>query len=453
LAINRTKVQALAQKYVLKGLIDKAIKEYLLLYEDDPKDSKTCQKLGDLYAKKGNKDRAAEFYEKTARHFTDKGFYLKSIAVYKQILRLDPARIGLLLVLGDLYHRQGLPSESIAQYRQAAAYYEKQGNVREALETIRKMAALDPSNVMIRVKLAESFIKEGFKEQALEEILKVGDEYRKKGKYDDLIKLYEKFASVDQSNKAVLKELGDAYLRTGDDINALTRMKQALKADPDDIDTLTILSSLYKKLGDFDKAKSSIQHILRLDPTSIEARRELIDYYIEEGDEDKAISEFEMVMDLHLKNESFPDALELMEFAKKKFPDNARILGKICEIYWITKDEEKLISSYKELARFYENNGNQEKSHEVYRRVLELRPDDEDARTVEDFSAVGHVPEEEVSPREDGPLSGNEITKTLTEIDVQIKYGMEGKAEEGLKNILRRNPENITFLKNITFPK
>ena len=52
MAIDRAKVQILAQKYFIKGQTDKAIKEYLLLYEDNQSDMKVCQKLGDLYIKK-----------------------------------------------------------------------------------------------------------------------------------------------------------------------------------------------------------------------------------------------------------------------------------------------------------------------------------------------------------------------------------------------------------------
>ena len=255
MAINRSKVQAQAQKYLLKGLIDKAIKEYLLLHEDDPRDSKACQKLGDLFAKKGNSVKACEYYGKTAKFYTDKGFYLKSIAVYKQMLRLDPDQIELVLELADLYHRQGLPSESIAQYRIAAAYYEKKGDIRNTLGTIQKMADLDPSNVMIRIKLAESFIKEGLKAEALNEVMKVGSEYKKKGKFADLIKLFEKFAKVDLSNKVLLTELGNAYIKVGNDNKALTCMKLALKVDPGDIEILGTLSSLYQKLGEMEKQR------------------------------------------------------------------------------------------------------------------------------------------------------------------------------------------------------
>lgn len=444
MAINRSKVQALAQKYILKGQIDKAIKEYLLLLEDAPDDIKVCQRLGDLYARKGDKKNAREHYEKVAVCFTDQGLYLKAIAVYKQILRLDPGNPDLCMQLAGLYHRQGLPGEAMAHYRAVAARYEKEGKVQEALEIIRKMADLDPSNVMIRIKLAESFFKEGAKEKASEEIVKIGEELKRRGKIEDIVKLFEKFLAADRSNRVVLRELGGAYLEMGEDKKALENLKEALKTDPDDVNVLGTIVALYKKTGEKEKARSSLQHILRVDPTSIEARRDIAGFYLEEGESQKALSEYEMIIDLYLKDEFFDDALGVIGEMRGSFPDDVRVLGKLCEIYWIMKDEDNLVSSYKELARLYAGKGDQEKSCEIYKRVLDLRPDDEEAiqgESREKKGEAGEAPSE--APVEEGPLGIGEITKLLTEVDVYIKYGMEDKAEESLNTVLTHNPDNI----------
>lgn len=446
MAINKAKVQAQAQKYILKGQLDKAINEYLTILNDDPDDMKICQRLGDLYAKKGDKAGAREYYERIAGDYADKGFYLKAIAVYKQIMRLWPDQIDLKLKLADLYHRQGLPAEAMSQYRLVAGYYEKKGQVAAALEVIRKIADLDSSNIMIRVKLAENFIKEGLKEKALEEILKVGEELKKQGKTYDLVKLFERFLLSVKSNKSILRELGSAYLETGDEEKALERMSEALKADPDDLGTLKSLAYIYRKRGEKDKAKSSFQQILRMDPNDVGVRIDLAESYLEDGSLEKAVSEYEMVIDLYLRDESFDEALKIINDLKEKYPGEERILGKLCEIYWIMKDEENLILSYKELARLYAKKGDRDKSSEIYKRVLDLRPDDEEALQEAGVRAPGKEVETVTSesPVETGkPLSGSEIKKLLTEVEVHIKYGMEDKAEQTMKQILACNPESI----------
>lgn len=449
MAIDRSKIQAQAQKFALKGQIDKAIKEYLLLYEDDPKDIKVCQKLGDLYIKKGSKKEAQKFQEKVAEDYTAKGFYLKAIAVYKQILRVDPSQLSLNLKLADLYNRQGLPNESVSQYRLVASQYEKSGKIREALSVIGQMADIDPSNVMVRVKLAERYVKEGIKDKAIEQILKAGEQYQKETKPDEIIKLFEKFLGVDQSSKAIHKGLAKACIEAGDDDKALVRLQQALQIDSDDMETLFLLTGLYKKKGETEKAKSSLQHILKIDSMSIEARKEIALIYLDEGEEERALSEYEMLVDLYLKDGLFDDALQIIEKLREKMPDNSRVMGKLCEIHWIMKDQDKLVVSYKELARLYAGQGEESKAREVYGRVLELRPADEEARkatTVREEGAGEEAVEGEKKAEaadETGPLSRAEVTKILTEVDVYLKYGMEDKVEEALQVVLKRNPDNI----------
>jgi len=89
-ATNKDKLIAGAQKLVEKGQFEKAIKEYLKVVADDDKDVRIWLKIGDLYAKLSKKPEAAETYAKVAQFYSDQGFYLKAVAVYKQILKIEP---------------------------------------------------------------------------------------------------------------------------------------------------------------------------------------------------------------------------------------------------------------------------------------------------------------------------------------------------------------------------
>ena len=58
-----------ARKFVEKNQIDKAVKEYLRIVQEDPKDVRVWLKIGDLYAKKGAKQDATDTYLKVARFY------------------------------------------------------------------------------------------------------------------------------------------------------------------------------------------------------------------------------------------------------------------------------------------------------------------------------------------------------------------------------------------------
>src|SRR5262249_34358268 len=154
-AIDRNKVLARATKYMQQGKLQKAVDEYQLLIQDDPSDVRTILKVGDLYAKMGNIDGAVDTYKQVAEHYAKDGFFLKAVAVYKQLLKLDPTIVTVYVRLAELYNQLGLNNEAMRQYQIVAKHYETKGMKKEALETFKKMAELDPDNIASRVKLAE----------------------------------------------------------------------------------------------------------------------------------------------------------------------------------------------------------------------------------------------------------------------------------------------------------
>src|SRR6188472_1321947 len=98
MAFNKEKVMDAARKFVDKGQIDKAVKEYLRIVSEDPKDARQD---------------AIETYQKVAKFYHEQGFFQKAVAVYKQILKLDPRLVDVILNLAELYRQLGLMSDAM----------------------------------------------------------------------------------------------------------------------------------------------------------------------------------------------------------------------------------------------------------------------------------------------------------------------------------------------------
>ena len=107
MAIQRDKVIASAEKLVAKGKIEPAIKEYERLLDDNPNDVNTLNRIGDLWVRINRNDEAVKVFGRIADHYSRDGFFLKAIAIYKKINKLDPSKLEIYAKLADLYAQAG----------------------------------------------------------------------------------------------------------------------------------------------------------------------------------------------------------------------------------------------------------------------------------------------------------------------------------------------------------
>jgi len=263
-AFNKEKVMDAARKFVDKGQIDKAVKEYLRIVHEDPKDVRVWLKIGDLYAKKGSKQDAIETYLKVARFYHDQGFFLKAVAVYKQILKLDPRLVDVILKLAELYRQLGLMSDAMQHFESVAAHFHREGNTKEALATVKKLVDLDPENIATRIKLAELYSKEGIVEDAANEFSVACDQLRRQGRQDDFVKVAERLLWHRPENHALNRELAGLYLRRNDPRRALQKLQACFKADPRDVDTLGLLAQAFQALDQKAKTVSVLKELARI---------------------------------------------------------------------------------------------------------------------------------------------------------------------------------------------
>jgi len=141
MAIQRDKIIANAEKLVAKGKIEPAIKEYERLLDDNPNDVNTLNRIGDLWVRINRTDEAVKTFGRIADHYGRDGFFLKAIAIYKKINKLDPSKLDVYGKLADLYAKQGLAMEAKSQYQVLADYYLKHGEPQNALGSFADLLA------------------------------------------------------------------------------------------------------------------------------------------------------------------------------------------------------------------------------------------------------------------------------------------------------------------------
>src|SRR5438552_14261879 len=193
--MDKNKIIEGAAKLVAKGAYDKAIKEYQKVLEADPKDVRILQKMGELYQKKNDNSQAAFYFTKVAESYSNDGFFLKAVALYKQVLKLDASLVDVNLKLAELHQQLQLMSEAMAYYQVVANHYDKSGDTKASLDTLKKMVDLDPDNVASRIKLAELYARENMNEEALGEFRRASEHLKRNNRVDDYLRVTERISA------------------------------------------------------------------------------------------------------------------------------------------------------------------------------------------------------------------------------------------------------------------
>ena len=446
MAFNKEKVMDAARKFVDKGQIDKAVKEYLRIVHEDPKDVRVWLKIGDLYAKKGAKQEATETYLKVARFYHEQGFFLKAVAVYKQILKIDPRLVEVILKLAELYRQLGLMSDAMQHYENVAAHFHREGNTKEALDTVKKLVDLDPENIATRIKLAELYSKEGLVEEAALQFSMACEQLRRQGRQDDFIKVAERLLWHKPDNHPLNRELAGLYLRRNDPRRALQKLQVCFKADSRDVETLGLLALAFQALD--QKAKT------------VSVLKELAKIHVENRAREKAAEVYHKILEI-VPND--PDAAQFLGPQANVHrtpippPPPQRNTPPPPPIPPPPRGQSPLppaVRAASEAAKFSLTTDMAALNLPNPSRMTGAMPlVDEQSLSGVDFALPEYDDADFSADMDPGPdprrnsaageRHAEEISKILAETDVYVKYGLHQKAVDHLRRVFTLDPENV----------
>ena len=253
-----------ARKYQSRGQYDKAIAQYQKLVAADKRDVRSLLKIGDLQVRAGNRPGAIATYEDVANHYAAQGFFLKAIAVYKQILKLDPSRLDAQVRLGEMYEHLQLISDAMSVFEDASNAFMRAGDTEQALAMLGKIVEIDPEHIPVRIKYAEALSRAGRTQDAAIEFEQGALLLKEQGRLEDYVKVAERLLYHRSNDVHVAKELAETYIARRDPKRALAKLQICFKADPRDVSTLSLLAEAFLMLSQTDKAISVYREIARI---------------------------------------------------------------------------------------------------------------------------------------------------------------------------------------------
>jgi tetratricopeptide (TPR) repeat protein len=339
---NKEKLLANAQKFISKGHLRKAIGEYRKLVDAFPKDVRNRQKLAELLSRNNNNDDALKEYEVVAKHYTETGFYLKAIALFKQMQKIEPSRVDIYHRLAELNEKQGLVGNALTEYRNLISFYEKNEMYQEAIEVLEKMSELDPDNLNFTAKIAECYKASGLTEEALERFQAIIEPLSEKGEHLKVVKLYERFLDICPEDGRSRIPLARAFTNTGSADKAIQILKGLLKQSPEDTVVNRCLTDAYVASQDFANARLTLKHLLKLTDDDLDLREYYVRICIDAGESERARDRLEEWKDGFFQAERVSVLQAFYEELKTLRADDSIVTDTLGVIYEAVGETSKL---------------------------------------------------------------------------------------------------------------
>lgn len=355
---------------------------------------------------------------------------IKAVEYYKKAVSVAPNDVKLRLDYAKMLDKLGQEDDAVEEYNYILSKTTDNKDVLYSLERIYKKKLEDsPNDASLTSNL--------------------GAIMQKQGNYDEALRYYSKAEYLDPSNVNTRINVGTLYQQKGDYKTAIIAYDSILILYPDNIEANIYKAQSLAKLGNQKEAQEIFKKVLTKDPSNEFVQNELltmvkenstpaefVDYLKKNNVSNANGVLYDYALDLH-RNNKISDAIEIynevlktdsnnpevfvnlaiaysqnkdltkamqtLETAKAKFPNDSQIEDNIKSInsqmtdqklalaaeFYNNKDYQKAIDEYLTItpatsdimlsvAGAYQNMGDNDKAIEYYKKALDLAPTNSD---------------------------------------------------------------------------
>jgi tetratricopeptide (TPR) repeat protein len=369
-------VENIAELYRVSGRIREAVEEAQNALKANPDDLNARRVLAHIYTQ--------QIGDAQANHI-DEGMARRAVEQYKIITDKDPKDTESLIMLGRLNRVLENSVDAEAAFKKVlaidpdnedaatglASIYSDRGDAKTASETLEKLTRKNPS-ARAYVNLANNY--ENMREFAL------------------AADAYKKAIDLDPSHAELKASLAQDQALAGRFDDALKTYQEIADASPQDAQPYLGMAQIYREQKDFAKARQMLDKAKQLEPDNLEVRYNEVGLLEDEGRTADAITALKAILDstsrrnynpneksyrskmleqlglLYRSNEQYDQAVESFRQIATLDPDLAsRAQAQIIDTYRIAKDYPKAQAESDAATKKYPNDRT---LHEVRAQLL-----------------------------------------------------------------------------------
>ena len=264
MAGKKQKLLQKADAFARDKKLKKAIALYKQVIEDDAADIRTRLRLSELLYQAGRMPEALGVLQFVGDYYREHGFLLKSVAVYKKMLEVEPSRTDLHGTLAQLYFQLGMAPDAIRQFKAHIRALLKQGKILDSLFVVRSMLELDPGNVSDRLRLAESFSLHEMIDEAAVEYRRVLSLLEKADRQSEWGRVAMRYLHHNPEDDTIRRRVVEFLLREGDYQRSLQHLAVCLEKDPRETQLLDMAANCFEMLGQPEKAVVALKSMVSI---------------------------------------------------------------------------------------------------------------------------------------------------------------------------------------------
>jgi tetratricopeptide (TPR) repeat protein len=391
-----------------------AEKEILEALQLDGENVELLDQLLGLYLTLDRREDALQVGLRLRRIHQRRGAAEPLIAISRQILELDGADLETRTLLASQYVATGMTAEAAVEYEIAGDAYRERGDVDAAREQYQRVVEIEPESIEVLRKLAD-LVAEHDCFEAAEPYYRHGMDLLRQGDDPEAVAgEYERILSRHPARTEWRRDYAQW-------LHSQERTQAAYEQ-------YVLLGRIFaEELGDFPAAIAVYKTLVELEPEQIDYRIELGRLYGLNGVKSLSVVQKWKAVDLLLAAERRGDALALIEEIVVLDADDERAREVGADLLQQAGRAEEAIAQLIKLARLRSERDGEADNGPIYRKILEMNPDQLDVRrqlaeTLEHGSLVAEAVEQwlllaEALGRVHRAPEAVEVCRHVTELD------------------------------------
>ena len=344
----------------------------------------------------------------------------------RRAMQLDPSRGIDGVRLAEYLFKQGKKEEGLKTLQKQlesspevaevqaslGLYYRSEAMTAQALRHLEVAATLAPRNVPIRQALGEIYLAQGRMDQAESHFkflltnapsaavhLGLAECDKQQFRYDEAMENHKKAVQLEPGNFQALSELGALALQMGDLDLGIRSLKGALNIERGHPEIQGLLAKAALQKGDKQEAVNALRLQLQLDPNDAFASYTLaallrsMGHYKEARDllltaMQTRSSDVQLCLDLadcHVELGCMQEATDVLREAYQRNPTREDLRAALCQldpgsvVVTEKKSNQPEVDELLNLARAHLHGGRSQEAFEIFRKVLQVSPQNPEA--------------------------------------------------------------------------